>query len=479
MRFWAKIWAAAGFLALTGCTVIREAHEAQERLSPKGADDAAQQELPKALLMERWSLRNFVEFAMTNRPSVVTAALAVEDARLALKALAADAPVLSDTPWTAPKLSLAGGHSEASDAVHPVDELRASTRGNASASLSLDLLIWDWGRYGAEAREGAEKVLAAEQNLIDVGYTVFYEVASAYFTFLEREALLEVAKTNEFDFAEHLRQVQQKRQAGEAQELDVLQGQLDYSRACEQTVAAQREVMTARAEMLRVLGLDAAHYSGERVIAARPDALTTAVSEFPLTTYDAREAFEFACTNAPAIRLARAKLRAASAHVDYTIAELMPEVSASVSLNWTDPLWLWRWGLNGVQSLFTGFRKTTAVERAVVAMESAAAVDATEQLISCDLELAIAERDNAREARATAQTSVRQARRNLETVTKRYRLGEADRVDFADAMKIQVGSLGNLVSAFYRRQRAEAAIFSLVGTLPEYRESVDKLEVGE
>lgn len=473
-----KIWVVAGLLTLSGCQVIRDAREAQKALAPKGEAREAVVEPPSSLFTERHALRELVDFAMTNRPSVVTAVLSVQDARLALKALAADAPVLSDSPWTAPKVSLSGGHSESSAAAHPVDELRASTRGAADATLSLDLLLWDWGRYGAAAQEGAENVLAAELNLVDARYTVFYEVTFAYFAFLENEAMLLVAKTNEYEYAEHLKQAKERHQAGEALELDILKAQLDYSQARERTVAAQKDVMTARAELLRALGLDAAHHPGARVVAERPDALTKAVSEFPTTAYDAPTAFELARTNAPSIRLARAKLRAASARVDYAVADLKPEVTASVSLNWTDPLWIWHWGVSGVQSLFTGFRKTTAVERAVVAMESAAAqVDATEQAISCDLELAIAERDNAREARLTAQSSVRQARLNLETVTKQYRLGEADRVDFTDAVASHVDALGNLVSAFYRRQRAEAAIFSLIGTVPDYLETIEDLEV--
>jgi outer membrane protein TolC len=38
------------------------------------------------------------------------------------------------------------------------------------------------------------------------------------------------------------------------------------------------------------------------------------------------------------MRLSRARLRASSAEVDYAIADLMPSVRASVSLDWTNPL---------------------------------------------------------------------------------------------------------------------------------------------
>ena len=157
--------------------------------------------------------------------------------------------------------------------------------------------------------------------------------------------------------------------------------------------------------------------------------------------------------------------------MDYAVANLMPSVSASLSLNWTDPLWYWRWGVDAVQSLFTGFRKTTAVDRARVALESAAAAVAhEEQQLSKDLELAIAERDNAAEALRTAIVYVKQARENLETVKAQYEVGDVSRVDFTDAVSEYTKALGERIRAFYRGQVAEASLFRLLGLPPAYIE---------
>jgi outer membrane protein TolC len=177
----------------------------------------------------------------------------------------------------------------------------------------------------------------------------------------------------------------------------------------------------------------------------------------------------FARTNSPAVAVARAKVRAASAQVDYAIADLAPSLSASASLNWTDPLWYWQWGLDAVQSLFTGWKKTTAVERAKVALESAASsLESEEQQLSRSIELAVAERDSAAEALATAAESVRQARENLETVASQHDVGDATRIDYADAVSAYVEALGSRVKAFYRGQIAEAKIIGLTGREPEF-----------
>ena len=184
-------------------------------------------------------------------------------------------------------------------------------------------------------------------------------------------------------------------------------------------------------------------------------------------------AFAFARTNAPALRVSRAKLRAASHDVDAAIADLYPSVSATASLSWTDPLWVFRWGLTASQSLFQGFRKTTAIDRAVVSLESAAAaVDEAEQTLSVELETAVANRDNAREALASARASMRRAAENLATVREQFAVGSASRVELSEAIAADSQARGDGITAFYDGQRAEAALLAQAGRWPQYREAV-------
>ena len=149
----------------------------------------------------------------------------------------------------------------------------------------------------------------------------------------------------------------------------------------------------------------------------------------------------------------------------------MPEISASVSLNWTDPVWYWRWGVSAVQSVFQGFRKTTAVDRAVIALRQAAAsVEEEELSISVSLEMSVAARDAALKAQETAATSLREARNNLEAVRLQYQVGDVSQVEYSAAVSAYVESMGARISAFYLKQRAESAVFSLIGIYPVYEE---------
>ena len=456
--------------AAVGCSTVRDAHEAQTAFAPKG-DDAAGGAAAAQVDFRGWPLADLVAFALTNRPSVVSKTLAVRDARLALKALAADAPVLSETPWTAPKLSASAGHSESGGAARLGDGALWRADGDPSAALSLELLVYDFGRYAANARAQAERVVAAEQSLADEGFSVFREVTAAYFDFLERRALLAVAQTNEQQYAEHLTRAEERREAGEANRLDVLRARLDLAQARQSVVAASNRVETTGATLLQALGVDVSRGTWQTAFGTEPVGVDAVRRGFAATEADAGATFAFARTNAPAMRVARAKLRAASHAVDAAIADLCPSVSATASLGWTDPLWAFRWGLAASQTLFQGFRKTTAVDRAVVALESAAAdVDEAEQKLSVELETAVANRDNARESLASARASVRSASENLETVREQFAVGSASRVDLSEAIASDSQARGDCISAFYDGQRAEAALFAYTGRAPQFRE---------
>ena len=457
----------SSLLAVAGCGTIFNAREAQLAVKDKGEGVCSDASSPKLDLAD-YSLRELVDFAMTNRPSMTAAALAVVDAHLALREIEADAPLVSGTPWNAPHLGASAGYSAASMADH---RLRSRTTGNASAGLSLDILVYDFGRNRTRANAQVERVLSAEYALVSEGYAVFEEVSEAYFTLMARDALLEVAQTNAAECALRLKQAQDRFDAGEAKRLDVTSAKLDLSQAIEATIVASNDVVTAGAAMMKALGIDVTRGTRDEVFPATGNALGRVMRGFARTDYGVEPAFDFARTNAPAMAIARARLRAASHEVDCAVADLMPSVSAQVGLSWTDPLWAWHWGVNAVQSVFEGFRKTTAVDRAVVQMESAATeVDEAEQQLSLQVETAIAVRDNAQKALETARISLANAQENLDTVKTQYHEGDASRVDFTMALTKYADALGQRVSAFYTGQIAESKLFSILGRVPEYDE---------
>lgn len=459
------------FVAMTlvvGCNFVRDAREAQLAADRKANGETAQ---PDRITLAGYTLQQLVGYALTNAPSMSAARLAVEDSRLALKSIAADAPLVSKTPWTAISASANLGHSEKSVA-SKLDDFKWDTDGKASGGISLDLLIWDFGRNNALAKAQVENVIAAELALVRQGYDVFENVASSYFTLLEKDALLEVAFTNRSECIIQLDRAETMLNAGEAQELDVLRAKLNLAQAEERIVSASNAVVTAGAELVNCLGIESTRSSRDEIMPLQK-ALSVVRRGFGETDDTLSELYALAETNSPVLLIAKAKVRAAKYDVDYAIADLMPRISTSVGLDWTNPMWLWRWSVSASQPIFQGFRKKTAVERATVRLKTASSdLDDAVQALQLSLELAIAERDNAAKARETAESSLFEARKNFEIVKKQYEVGDVSRVEFSDSLSSLTLALGNRVSAFYAAQRAEAKLFALVGRLPVYDERI-------
>ena len=346
-------------------------------------------------------LVDYVAWAMNHRPSIEAAHLAVTNAALELSRVTSDREL---------QLNLSSGFSQ-STANRSTHFSWHQDRGKFTSDVSLDLLIYDFGRIDARERQARENLVAAQRNLADAEFAVFNDVAKSYFTLLRNDALLEVARTNEFQYAEHLRQAESLFSEGEVKKLDVLKARVDLSDARLATINASNEVVTAGAAFIRALGLSAERATREDVMSVAADALATSKSDLKPTTYNSAEALDLARTNAPSLMVLRAKLRAASAEVDYAIADLFPSLSFSSAFSFADPTWNWSWGFRAVQNILDGFRKRTLVDEAVVAMELARVeLEEAEQDLSHDLAVAAATRDNARESLATARIEVQQAK---------------------------------------------------------------------
>lgn len=464
----APIAVVAAVLAGAGCASEKTVSE-QRRIAAKL--EAGAEAAPAGTFS---SLSGLVRHALDLRPSMAAARIEVADARLAMKEIDSDAPVVSSMPWNAVDAGVSAGYSESSRAAHSGDFKMKTRKGSVGANLSLDLLVFDFGRHGARRRAQAERVVAAEQALGREGFVVCDEVSQAWWNLVQCIELEKVARTNIVQREAHLEQAENRFEAGEAQRLDVLTARLGVAEAREAAVAASNDVAVA------AVGLGYAAALPASAVSVPADAFPAAGAERPAEPsadgaaaepqeWGAQPLFDFAATNSPAVLAAKARVRAASAQVDYAVADMRPSLSANVSLNWTDPLWYWRWGVDAAQTLFAGWRKKTAVDRAVAALrKSETDFDAALQALRRDIEAAAAERDNADEAARTARESLRQARENLETANAQYETGDASRVDVADASAAYAAAAAATVKAACRSEKARAAICALAGIEPPF-----------
>ena len=444
-------------LFAAACGTIRRADEAKKEVE---AASIGPGESSKPVVLRDFQLPDFVEFAMTNRPEVISAELTVEERLLAVKTIESGKPFMPHLTTSA-----SYGQSTANNGPH----FSWHNSGKFSGSVGFELLLMDFGRYNASFRAACEDLAAAELSLAETKLGVFEDVATSYFSLLMVDALLDVARTNEWECIHHLAQATNRFENGEAKLLDVLRARLDLSESVQARISASNSTVTAGAEFLRALGLSADRASREDVLATLPNGLGETLKEFEASRFTAADALMFSRTNSPALMVKRALLRAAMDDVDWAVADLLPELKLSSSFNFVDPVWNWSWAFNAAQSIFLGWRKTTAVDAAVVRMHAARMdVESAEQALSRDLAVAIAKRDDSIASLAAARTSVRQARENLRVADEQYRLGEASRIDYTDAVADYAAALGKRVKAFYEGQLAEARILRLTGGEPMY-----------
>ena len=470
-----QLIAMAALAALSlGCDTTRRAREVQRKVAPEVAEprllsatgEVAVTEAPVVVKSEPrvslvgFTLPDFVEFASTNRPDVVQAFLAVSNACLALREVRADSPFV-------PHISASGGYKRSTQnkGVH----FGSHSDGDPWGSLDVDILIYDFGRNMALERAAREDLLSAAQSFREKRLSVFKEVSDAYFTLLMNDALLEAAFTNHYQYAQHLERAEELLRNQEAKKLDVLRARLDLSEARHKMIAASNDVVTAELDFLRALGLTPARSSRDDLLPVASNCLAVVHQELEESDMNMAQSLRIARIGAPRLAAGRAQVRAASAEVDYRIADLMPELSLGTSVSFAEKVWNWSWGSTLIHSLFTGYRKTIAVDEAVLALEAAkAAYDATEQEVARDVGVALAKRHTAHEQLAAARVSVVQARENLETASGQLTVGDISRIDFSDAVTAYAESLGTRVRAFYAGQMAEAELVRLTGGKPVY-----------
>ncbi len=451
-------------LLLAACETVRNADIAKMEVLP--AADPVLAKSAERVVLTGFDLADFVDFALTNRPEVISAELAVEDRLMAIRTVESAKPFM-------PHLTMSANYGQST--ANSGSRFSWRNSGRFNGGIGMEMLLADFGRYDADFRAACEDLASVEMSLAELRLGVFEEVSTAYFTVLMNDALLDVARTNEWECMNHLTQATNRFENGEAKLLDVLRARLDLSEAVQARISASNDTVTAGAEFLRALGLTSDQASRRDVLPVLPDGLDSALKEFELSEMSAAEALALARTNSPALMAKRARLRMAMNDVDWAVADLYPEFKLSSSFNFTDPAWNWSWAFGAVQSLFLGWRKTAAVDAAVIRMQSARMdVESAERTLSRDLAVAVAYRNDSSASLAAARISVKQARENLRVADEQYKLGEASRIDYTTAVSDYAVALGGRVKAFYEGQLAEARIMRLVGAVPLYHNQTVK-----
>ncbi|MBQ6705318.1 MAG: TolC family protein [Opitutales bacterium] len=443
--------AAGTMLAGTACSTVDEAREAQKpenRLRGERTVSFAEYDFPAGTVL---SLADLEKIALDANPKIFQARQAVISAQLAVKDIRAD---------YLPTIDASAAYSRGTHNSTERGQSFHSSGGN-EIGLSLDLLLWDFGKTDAKLEQAVARLLSAEKDLLSAENLVRYNVRKAYFELRRNIELDVVAEQSVSQYKEHLAQMRAYRDAGKGTKYDCTKAEVDYNNAVLQSISIANNVKTARADLNLALGF-----------AESPDYELggNAMGSFDP---DVDALMNIAREREPGLASLVALEKAASAHIDKTVADLFPSVGLnfSATLEGEDLDMPKIWNLLGVgkisQNVFNGGRNLRAIEDAVAKLRVARSkVAAYEQQLYASLTTAVLTLTRARKQYEVALLSESAAKENFDIVTAQFNVGKASALDRTDAQVSLTEARAATVSSEYDFREAVSAIAYLIATDP-------------
>ena len=440
-----------------GCATIKRAREAQDRSKTPAGERTVR---PAEVGLEAGTsltLERAVEIGLKYHPSVVQARESVVVAESQAKdAVSAYFPTVTASAGYTRSYSEGGSSSGGNTSALSPELLDAMGKGGGekdqySAQISLDQLLFDFGRTSASVRQANLNVISARERLRLAQSTVVYQVRLAYYDLTKSQALVTSAEEEVKQFESHLEQMKILSEVGRQTGYEVTKSEVNLGNAQTNLLNAQNAVKTARASLNRAMGL--AEDAGYSVVEPPVEDLDRSFEEL----------MDEARKHNPEYLALTAEDKMASALVDQSIAGLFPKITLSGKLSWNGsefPLsYGWSLGPAIVQTIFDGFRTINNIDQTAAQLRSAHARQAAkEQEIYLDLSKAVAQLENARQRVRVAEEVEKQAQLNRSQVEDRYQVGRASLLELTDAQLTLTQAQTDLVQARNDLQSAIALI---------------------
>ncbi|MBI3610371.1 MAG: TolC family protein [Nitrospirae bacterium] len=405
----------------------------------------------------RLTLQEVVEIALSHHPSLLAArgALQVQQARVG-EARANFLPQLklrSDysraTANTAPS-TLSGSSNTSSD--------RSNTAfNNYSANLSLEQLIYDFGKTDAAVESARENLQGSDLSEEASRQTVAVNVKVAYFGLLAARRLVQVDEETVRQFELHLEQVEGFHRAGTRARFDVTKAEVDLTNARLDLIKARNAEEVARATLANAMGLP-----------DRPIGELEELLGFKKVEISEGQAVGAALTTRPELLSFSAQRRAAEASVRSAQRSYFPVLSGIADYTYRGqdfPLvWNWDAGVNLTFPIFSGYLTQSQVAEA---RANLVVIGANEEVLRQNIILEIHQAfSNLKEAEERVQTSevvVRQAEENLDLANGRFQAGLGASVERTDAQVLLTNAKTTRVQALYDYRVAESRLQKAMG----------------
>ena len=409
--------------------------------------------------VSRLTLQEAVEIALKHHPSLVAArgSSQVQQARVGV----ARSNFL-------PQIDLRSDYTRSTANFAPSSQSRSLNQtgtsdpsntafNNYSAGVSLEQLIYDFGKTGAAVESARENLRGSDLSEVASRQTVAVNVKVAYFGLLAARRLIQVEEETVRQFEQHLEQVQGFQKAGTRARFDVTKAEVDLTNARLDLIKARNTGEVARITLTNAMGVP------DRPIGELEDLLS-----FKKVEISEDQAVQAALTNRPELLSLSAQRRAAAASVRSAQRNHFPVLSGIADYTYRGqefPLvWNWDAGLSLTFPIFSGYLTQSQVAEARANLIVIGAnEEALRQNVILEVHQVFSSLKEAEERVQTSEVVVRQAEENLDLANGRFQAGLGASVERTDAQVLLTNARTTQLQALYDYRTAEARLLKAMG----------------
>jgi outer membrane protein, multidrug efflux system len=302
------------------------------------------------------------------------------------------------------------------------------------SSLDLSFEIDLWGRLRRATEAARAELLASEEARRNVIVTLVSDVAQAYFTLLDLDRELEIARQTLVSRRESLRIVRLRFENGITSELDLRRAEGEVAGASAQIPDLERQIAQSENRISILLGRNPGPVPRGASLTEQP-LLPEVPAGLPSALLERR----------PDLRQAEHRLVAANARIGEAKAAFFPQLmltgafgveSIALSDLFTGPAKIWQFGPRVTIPIFNAGRLSSNLRAAKARQEQALIqYGQTIQQAFREVEDALVTHRKLREIRPDREVLVASARRSLALAELRYKDGLASYLDVLDAQR--------------------------------------------
>ncbi|WP_136808273.1 TolC family protein [Desulfosediminicola flagellatus] len=356
-----------------------------------------------------------------------------------------------------------------------IDNLQPTDEDNvASIQLEVSQRIYDFGKTTGLIDASSFNLEAASANLTQIYHDIVLEVKSSFYSVLEKQRLIIVARQAVDNYEQQLYRAKRYFDAGVRTRIDVTNAEVNLSNQKLGLLRAKSDLQTARVKLQQVMGI--VPNNGEYEIISEEFSIDDLAEGKPEMPEDIDTLLVTAQQLRPGLNRFSQLVKAAEASVTQAKGDYWPTIAASgVYTYYESDLSTfndqWQLGVGLQWQLFSGFATDGKVAEAKARLrEVNASLREFELAVVQDVNDSYLRADVNRAGVDIADQSLGLARENLELADKRYQSGLGDLLEFNDAQLLYTRNQSDLVTTYYAYLISLARIERATGNIPDLKE---------